>query len=99
MHIKSDSVSALILVLNMRTTGHGTGIIAREIALDIAQNVYRPNVVEHIPGVSNISADALSRLCVPGKPETVPACFSQIEKSSIGLDASLFRTIGMESTV
>ena len=37
------------------------GLIAREAALDVADGLYEPLVVEHIPGVANVLADVLSR--------------------------------------
>ena len=36
-------------------------VVAKELALDIAQGVYRPQLVQHVPGLANKSADALSR--------------------------------------
>ena len=44
IRVKSDSISALILILDLRTSGKANGLIAREVALDIAQGVYKPNV-------------------------------------------------------
>ena len=62
LQVKSDSVSALILVVKMKTSGVGTSILAREMALDIADALYEPSVCEHIPGIANVIADHLSRI-------------------------------------
>ena len=59
--VKSDSVSALIMLIRMKADGVGTALISRELALDIAEAVYQPNVGSHIPGVTNVLADHLSR--------------------------------------
>ena len=56
LRVRSDSVSALILVVKMKTSGVGTSIIAGELALDIGDALYTPNVCEHIPGVTNVIA-------------------------------------------
>ena len=62
LQVKSDSVSALILVVKMKTSGIGTSILARDMALDIADALYEPSVCEHIPGIANVIADHLSRM-------------------------------------
>ena len=36
-------------------------LVAREMALDIADFSYSPDFVEHVPGISNSVADVLSR--------------------------------------
>ena len=74
LRVKSDSISALVLCLNLKTSGYGTGIVAREIALDIAHSEYKPTVAQHIPGVDNVIADALSRKYAPGFDFELPSC-------------------------
>jgi hypothetical protein len=71
--VKSDSISALVLTFKLKTSGAGAGIVAREIALDVASSEYRPHAVAHIPGVENITADALSRKFDPGFTYSQPA--------------------------
>jgi hypothetical protein len=78
LRVKSDSVSALVLCLNLKTSGHGTSIIARELALDIAHTEYRPCIAEHIPGVDNVIADALSRRLAPGYTYVFPPCLAGV---------------------
>ena len=68
----------------MKTSGTGAAKVAREIALDIAQDVYRPTLVQHIPGVSNVAADSLSRLEMPGSQYSIPAFLSEVSRE--GLD-------------
>ena len=60
--VRSDSVSALMMLIKMKADGFGVGIISREIALDVAESLYEPNICSHIPGTTNIIADTLSRM-------------------------------------
>ena len=64
--VRSDSISALNLLL--RLTGYVAGAIsiAKEIALDISESVCCPDVVAHFLGVANKAADLLSRWAQPG---------------------------------
>ena len=72
LRVRSDSVSALILALKLKTKGCAPGIIAREIALDVASALYVPNIAEHVPGTHNVVPDALSRKYQPGQAFVLP---------------------------
>ena len=48
------------------------GIVARELALDIAQSSVAPDEAEHIPGLADKAPVALSSLYQPGKPPHSP---------------------------
>ena len=76
LSVMSDSVSALTMVVHGRAKGHGPGICAREAALDIAEQVYRPHVGAHLPGVMNTVADVLSRRFDPSKTFALHAAVS-----------------------
>ena len=94
LRVKSDSISALVLTLNLKTKGKGAGIVARELALDVAASEYAPNVAEHIPGVENILADALSRRFEPNFDFILPTVFSTVPEAVLpprGTD--YFRTL------
>ena len=94
LRVKSDSVSALVLVLNLKTKGKGAGVVAREIALDIATSVYSPHVAEHIPGVENAVADVLSRQFEPGSDYCLPAALAGVQEMHLSSrDASYYRTL------
>ena len=58
-------MSALSMVCRMRPHSASLNIIARELALDIADSMYEPQIASHIPGVSNVIADILSRKFAP----------------------------------
>ena len=60
------------MVANMKAEGAARKLIARELALDIAEATYRPDVLEHIPGPANVWADCLSRLGEPGAKYSIP---------------------------
>ena len=81
LRVKSESISALVLTLNLKTKGKGAGIVARELALDVAASEYAPNVAEHIPGVENILADALSRRFEPNFDFILPTIFSTVPEA------------------
>ena len=72
LRIRSDSVSALVMLLKLKVSGKGPNLIAREIALDMAEAIYQPEVLEHVPGITNKICDQLSRLSQPGKEAEFP---------------------------
>jgi hypothetical protein len=78
--VRRDSISALVLCLNLKTKGAGTTLIAREVALDIADALYAPHIVEHIPGLDNTVADMLSRRFAPGYTFALPPCLRNVEE-------------------
>ena len=93
IRVKSDSMSALILTFKLKTSGVGSGIIAREIALDVAQSEYRPNIVEHVPGIDNVVADELSRKFQPGHVFALPPCLTDVPELQLAArDRSYFRS-------
>ena len=47
--VRCDSVSALVLVMRLKTSGVGTNLIAWEVALDVAEALYKPHVVSIYP--------------------------------------------------
>ena len=61
-------MSALSMVTKMQPHSYSLGVIARELALDISDAIYEPQVASHTPGVANVAADALSRKFQPDKP-------------------------------
>jgi hypothetical protein len=83
LRVRSDSISALVLVLKLKTSGIGSTVVAREIALDVARACYEPIVVEHVPGVSNKICDHLSRKFQPGVSFTLPAALVRAEETVI----------------
>ena len=73
LSVKMDSVSALTILLKCKSAGEAPSVVAREVALDMASSIYIPNVMQHVPGVANVMADALSRWHDPGRQRQLPA--------------------------
>ena len=48
--VRSDNMSTLALVAKMQPHSPQLGVVAREMALDIAGAAYAPDVTEHLPG-------------------------------------------------
>ena len=98
LRVKSDSISALVLCLNLKTSGHGTSIVAREMALDIAHSEYKPNVAQHIPGIDNVVADALSRKFAPDFDFALPTCLKPEQELMLPQrDIAHYRTLQIRS--
>ena len=94
LRIRSDSVSALVLAVRLKSSGFGPNLVAREMALDIAESVYRPDIAEHIPGIANRICDDLSRLFVPGQEKSIPRVLENIPRVTLPRrDRSFFRTL------
>ena len=95
VRIRSDSVAALTLAIRHKAQGYACSILARELALDIATASFLPVAGVHIPGVSNVVTDALSRKFQPGKQYMVPECLSGVAEMRLEVRTrSFFRTLG-----
>ena len=76
LSVRSDNVAALTLICKMQPHSDRMGIIARELALDIASSSLAPDEAVHIPRLANTAADVLSRLHQPDKAPAIPAYLS-----------------------
>lgn len=82
--IRNDNIGALVLLGQLETKSQRNSIIAREAALDIGISSFRPQIVEHIPGITNVTCDELSRLSQPGKTHNaIPKILQGIPKKTI----------------
>ena len=72
IRVASDNMASLAMVCRMQPHSPVLAVVARELALDISDSVYEPQLAEHIPGISNIVADMLSRKFDPEKKYTLP---------------------------
>ena len=68
------SITALTIVLEAISPGQSVGLVARDLALEFSEAVYAPNVVTHIPGISNKLAGAFSRFSEPQGSKSIPDC-------------------------
>ena len=71
--LRGDNIAALVMVSKMQPRSKSLGVVARELALDIASATYSPDFVQHIQGVSNSVADSLSRKFQADKTYTLPS--------------------------
>ena len=70
LKIRGDNGGALFLVDRMRPPNATTAIVAREVALRLAELSFPPEAI-HTPGVAHVLADRLSRVYAPGGPGKV----------------------------
>jgi len=75
--IKSDSLSALRSMVKLASSSPALSLIAREIALDSVLGLYTVGVATHIPGVSNMLPDDLSRMWAP-EPHAFPSVLQAV---------------------
>jgi hypothetical protein len=71
--LRSDSMAALQAWRKERSRVPAINAITREMSLDLADGLYKVDALEHIPGVLNSWADALSRQHMPGNTAPIPA--------------------------
>ena len=71
--VRTDNVATLAMVAKMQPKSSRLSLIAREMALDCCQSTLGPDLVQHIPGIANITADALSRKYQLGKGFNLPS--------------------------
>jgi len=97
LHVRGDSITALTMLLEMRAAGTTMMLIAREIALDISESVYSPSLISHIPGISNVLSDTLSRLHAPGGAYSLPVSLRNVPQAQCALrDRAFYRTLAVE---
>ena len=70
LHIRNDNVGALTVFSSCKGKSVPMNAIAREYALDIADGVHEPDLVQHLPGICNVVADSLSRRTDPAYAKT-----------------------------
>eukprot|EP00435_Cladocopium_sp_Y103_P069516 s60_g33.t1 len=78
---RSDNIGALVLFGQLSSHSDRNGLIAREAALDLGESTFRPQVVEHVPGVTNQTTDALSRMHQPGHTAQLPTVLVGVPRS------------------
>ena len=70
LRVRGDSVAMLTAVVQRRAvSGSSTLLVAREVALDVAEAAYAPDVGSNLPGDANATADVLSRWWDPDAGE------------------------------
>ena len=67
-------MSSWVLCSTLTTQSKQLAIVAREFALDLGTATFKPEVVQHLPGIANVVADSLSRKYEPGKEYKLHPC-------------------------
>ena len=82
LKMRSDNTGALAMVSRVKGSSPGMNAIAREFALDAAENSFEPNAVAHLPGITNTVADVLSRRLDPEHKKNwcVPEYLKHVER-------------------
>ena len=70
--VRSDNMATLAPVCKTQPHSGQLGIVARELALETSISSCAPHECEHIAGVANKAADALSRQFAPVDPPALP---------------------------
>lgn len=89
LRCKSDNTGALYMLANGKAKSPDLNVLAREFALDQALRKYRLGWLKHIPGITNLEADALSRLHAP-IPATLPDSLKQVHLTDVQLGSSFW---------
>ena len=82
VEVRSDSMASIQMLFKLASRSPALNLIAREIALDAAELSAPLDVLTHIPGVSNIIPDHLSRLSAP-QSHQVPECLRTVPRTII----------------
>jgi len=83
IRVRSDSEAALGALRRERSSRPHVNAVVRELALDLAEGVYKIDVMQHLPGKDNAWADILSRLYQPGANVTLPEELKEIGRQAI----------------
>ena len=90
--VRSDSLSALRSMVKLASKSADLNLIARELALDSVLGLYIIGMATHIPGVSNILPDDLSRMWAPD-PHPFPKALAGVpEHHAPPRDKSFWKT-------
>ncbi len=81
LEARGDSISALTIMLKLKSKGRGPTIVAREVSLELADCSFFPDVVAHTPGIANKLSDLLSRKFLPGRPFLLPDALSAVPET------------------
>jgi hypothetical protein len=79
--LRSDSMAALGAWAKERSTNPAINLVTRELSLDCAEGKFTVDRLEHLPGVANTWADALSRQFQPGSSAVIPGCLRHVPRS------------------
>ena len=81
--LSADNMTSLHLADSFKASSPAVNLIAREVALEIGDSRYRPSIRDHLPGIANKIADALSRKFCPDKAFTLPECLKNVTEVTV----------------
>ena len=90
VRLRSDNVGALRTFFKLAAGSSNLNLVAREVALDLAVKNYRLTELAHIQGITNVAADALSRLWSPD-PKAFPNLGSATKDAVPNMGAGFWR--------
>ena len=99
--VRSDSTVAGALGNRLSSSSPTINFLGAELALELERHDLRDLVVQHIPGVWNTTADALSRLYAP-EPKAIPDAVKDVKRRRLPpRDAHFYRlpAVGLNSTL
>ena len=79
VRIKSDSLAALRLAVKLASPSAVLNRIGCELALDLARDLYRLELCQHIAGITNVVPDVLSRQFGPDAKPLPTACTAALQ--------------------
>ena len=65
LRLRSDNIGALTVFSACKGAPGAMNTVAREYALDAAEGSFEPQLIDHLPGITNQAADILSRRLDP----------------------------------
>jgi len=90
---RSDSLSTLYACTKLAATSIPVNKVVCEISLDLAEMLYEIEYTEHIPGVSNTLADALSRRHAPVPKPHPPELVNAHRREAPARGTGFWRTL------
>ena len=83
LRLRGDNVSALTAAVKLKAASGMMRFLARELAFTFSRFSFEPDIVQHVPGIANITADALSRCFCPATAYTIPKCLQQVVRTNV----------------
>jgi len=80
LRVRSDSTTALQLLLTLRRSGKGPNIIGKRFSARCSERCICQDVAVHLPGVANAGPDVLSRLNMPESSGKIPAYLHAVKR-------------------
>ena len=89
---RSDNLGFLTALSKGSAKSADLNVLAREFAYDQATRAYQIKGLEHIPGVTNIQADALSRQFAP-EAKDFPKELLNVPRYEVTFDANFWKVL------